>query len=191
MNYPDRKTAVNLLIEGEKLNPGQWKRHSEIAAECAEKIAKKCGLDKDRAFINSLLHDIGRREGKHAMRHVIDGYKFLTKLGFDGAARICLTHSFMLKNINEYLGEFDVSDGDLEFLKNYIDTAEYDDYDLLGQLCDYLSHPSGACIAEKRMVDVALRYGVSGLTLDKWRRCLQVKEYFDERCGIDIYKLIL
>lgn len=191
MNYPDRKTAEKLLVEGEKMNPGLWKRHCEIAAECAGKIAAKCGLDTDRAYVNSLLHDIGRREGRHAMRHVVDGYKFLTKLGYDGSARICLTHSFMLKNINEYLGEFDVSDSDLEFLKQYLSDVEYDDYDRLGQLCDYLSHPQGVCIAEKRMVDVALRYGFNELTLDKWRKALEIKAHFDERCGVDIYKLIM
>ena len=191
MNYPTRRQAEQMLEDGVKLNPGPWREHSMIAAQCAEKIAQKCGMDADRAYINSLLHDIGRRAGRTNMRHIFDGYDYLHGLGFDGAARICLTHSFVTGDINEYLGERDVDDEKQAFLCDFLKNTEFDDYDRLGQLCDYLSHPSGACIAEKRMVDVALRYGINDDTVEKWRSLFSVKSHFDELAGCDIYNLIM
>lgn len=191
MNYPTRREAEQMLEDGARLNPGAWREHSIIAAQCAEKIAQKCGMDAERAYINSLLHDIGRRAGKYGIRHIFDGYDYLQSKGYDGAARICLTHSFSLGKLSEYLGKLDVDDEKIEFLCDFLKNAEFDDYDRLGQLCDYLSHPSGACIAEKRMVDVALRYGVNGETIEKWRNVLSLKSHFDEMAGCDIYKLIM
>ena len=44
----------------------------------------------------------------------------------------------------------------------------YDGYDRLIRLCDAISLPDGACIMEKRLVDVALRHGLPEFTLKKW-----------------------
>lgn len=190
-NYPDKNTAMKLLDEGVALNPGRWREHCVIAANAAEKIADKCGLDSERAFVNSLLHDIGRRVGVCNIRHIIEGYDYMTALGFDGVARICLTHSFMTKDINEYLGKMDISKVQTEFIENYLASVQYDDYDRLGQLCDYVSHPDGVCMLEKRMVDVAMRYGFNDLTLKKWQKAFETKEHFDKLANCDIYTLIL
>lgn len=189
--YPTRRQAEQILEDGAALNPGPWREHSIIAAQCAEKIAEKCGLDSNRAYINSLLHDIGRRAGKTYIRHIFDGYDYLNGLSYSGAARICLTHSFALGKISEYLGEHDVDDDRLAFLEDFLKNTEFDNYDRLGQLCDYLSYPSGACIAEKRMVDVALRHGINDDTIEKWRSVLNIKADFDRMAGCDIYSLIM
>ena len=107
---PSREKALNLLEESNSLNPGPWKEHSIVVAECAYKIASKCNdMDEEKAYILGLLHDIGRRFGVTYIAHVIDGYNFLMKFGYDEAARICITHSFQLKDINEYIGEIDIS----------------------------------------------------------------------------------
>lgn len=66
----------------------------------------------------------------------------------------------------------------------------YDDYDRLIQLCDAISLPDGACIMEKRLVDVALRHGLPEFTLKKWRAFMETKEYFDELCGCNVYSLL-
>lgn len=191
MKYPTRQAARQILEDGAAINPGPWHEHSIIAAKCAEKIAQKCGMDSERAYINSLLHDIGRRSGKCNIRHIFEGYDYMRSLGYDGIARICLTHSFALGKLSEYLGKWDVNDDRIEFITDFLKNTEFDDYDRLGQLCDYLSHPSGACIAEKRMVDVALRYGVNDDTIEKWRCVLNIKDHFDELAGGDIYKIIM
>lgn len=191
MNYPTRCEAEQILEGGVKLNPGPWREHSIIAAHCAERIAQKCGMDMERAYINSLLHDIGRRVGKCNIRHIFEGYDYMHGFGYDGVARICLTHSFATGKLSEYLGAHDVDDEKIAFITEFLKNIEFDDYDRLGQLCDYLSHPSGACIAEKRMVDVALRYGVNDDTIEKWRCVLGIKAHFDELAGVDIYKIIM
>lgn len=43
---------------------------------------------------------------------------------------------------------------------------------------------------EKRLLDVALRYGVQDFALNKWRASLENKKYFDELCGCNIYTLL-
>ena len=78
---PDRTTSMQLLNEAYELNPGPWKAHSLVTAECAEKIAACCpGMDSEKAFIFGLLHDIGRRFGVTQLAHVINGYDYLCLL---------------------------------------------------------------------------------------------------------------
>ena len=90
MRLPTVIEAEKLLNEAEQHNPGAWIGHSKTAAFCARAIAKRCdNLDADTAYILGLLHDIGRREGVTDMRHIIDGYNFMTSLGYDDCARIC------------------------------------------------------------------------------------------------------
>ena len=93
--YPDRKEALELLKEAGERNPGPWTEHSLTAAHCAEKIAGYAGMDAEKAYILGLLHDIGRRFGKRHLGHVSDGYSYMMSLGFDDAARICLTWMLM------------------------------------------------------------------------------------------------
>ncbi len=59
---PTKDEAMKLLNEAYKLNPGPWREHSIVVAECAYKIAKKCpDMNAEKAYILGLLHDIGRR----------------------------------------------------------------------------------------------------------------------------------
>ena len=107
---PSREEAIQLLEEGNVMNPGPWREHSLVVAECAYKIASKCGdMDKEKSYVLGLLHDIGRRFGVTDFAHLIDGYNFLKELGYMEVAHICVTHSFPIKDINNYIGKFDVS----------------------------------------------------------------------------------
>jgi HD superfamily phosphodiesterase len=100
---PTKVEAMRILESGYKKNPGQWKSHSIIVAKCAYKISSCCrDMNPDKAYILGLLHDIGRQEGVTYIAHVIDGYDFLMKSGYDEAAKICITHSFSIKNILDY-----------------------------------------------------------------------------------------
>lgn len=124
------------------------------------------------------------------MRHIIDGYRFLMEHGFDDAARICLTHSFPFKNVQEAFGNWDCSDEEFMFVKDFLAGIEYNEYDLLVQLGDTLALPSGYCLLEKRMVDVALRYGTNNLTVNKWKKVFEIKAYFEGKIGSPIYTLL-
>ena len=85
--FPDRKTALQELAKAEELNPGPWGEHSRNVAHAAELIAGRCDkMDSDKAFVCGLLHDIGRRTGVAAVRHIIDGYDYAAARGWDEVA---------------------------------------------------------------------------------------------------------
>ena len=44
--------------------------------------------------------------------------------------RQCISHAFMIPDIATSIGEFDVSDEDYLFMKEFVANAVYDDYDL-------------------------------------------------------------
>lgn len=187
--YPGRDEAMRILIESERHNPGPWKEHSIVVAECAGKTAAACGdMDPEKAYVLGLLHDIGRRFGKGHMRHIIDGYLYMKKLGYPEAARICITHSFCLQNIQDYIGKFDVSPQELELIKTLLEGYTYDDYDLLIQLCDSVALPEGPTDLDTRMDSVAVRYGYYPPA--KRRRNYELKEYFEEKTDRNFYDII-
>lgn len=85
------------------------------------------------------------------LAHVIDGYNYLSAMGFENAARICITHSFNLQTIEEYIGKKDVSENQLEKIQSLLDSYEYDDYDRLIQLLDSTCNADGTKNLEKLM----------------------------------------
>ncbi len=179
------------LQQAAQNNPGSWEQHSLSVAENARLLAEKIdGIHPDTAYVMGLLHDIGRGTGISGIRHIFDGYDFMMKLHEPEIARICLTHSFPVKDLSSFNGKFDCSNEQLTFLQNFLDSHPYDDYDRLIQLCDAISLPNGACILEKRLVDVALRHGVTESSIDKWKAFMQVKKHFDLLCGSSIYTLL-
>ncbi len=189
MKIPSLQEAIALITDAEQRNPGPWVRHSWFVAKAADAIALvHPDLDSQAAFIFGYLHDIGRREGVTHMRHVLDGYNYLTHQGYEDAARVCLTHSFPLKNFWAIVGTWDgCSAQELAFIQGYLDRIEYNQYDKLIQLCDSLSLPSGYCLMEKRLVDVTLRYGVNEYTLPRWQAFLRIQNEFDQALHKSIY----
>ena len=187
---PDRNTAEKELEIAAEMNPGPWIMHSRNVAHAAELIAAACGLDSEKAYILGLLHDIGRRDGINAVRHIPDGYRYATLKGWDEAARICLTHSFPIKDINAMIGRMDMSPQDRDFVAAYLEKAEYDDYDLLVILCDSIALADGFCILEKRFIDTAIRHGVYQFLSERWRKYYEYKAYFERKCGKNLYSLL-
>ena len=72
-----------------------------------------------------LLHDIGRRNGNMQARHAIEGFQFLTSIGFDEGARICLTHTFQYKDIEAIYDTWDCSDDEKHFMAEYLQNVTY------------------------------------------------------------------
>lgn len=188
----DRKAAQAALDEAMKSNPGPWTEHCRYVALACERIARRCSnLSADTAYCLGLLHDIGRYAGVTSEKHLIDGYRYCMERGWEKAAQICISHAFMIQDISTSIGRFDVTDEEYAFMKAFVETADYDDYDLLVQLCDALAMPTGFCLLEKRFVDVALRYGIHPSTLHRWKRTLEIKAYFEEKTGCCIYDLLV
>ena len=191
MSLPDLATAEALLLEAETMNPGPWVPHSRNVALAARLIAEKHpDLDPDRAYILGLVHDIGRRTGPNKDRHILDGYDILAGLGFTDAAQIALTHSFPQQRPDELIGDWDGTTAEFDRLANLLSAATYTEEDRLIQLCDVLALPTGCCIMEKRMVDIALRYGLPPHLLGKWRAQFALKIHFDAAVGQSIYRLL-
>ena len=189
--YPSEQQVYEELKEGERRNPGPWVQHCINAGKAARYIAEKCpGMNCEKAFALGALHDIGRREGRYYMKHITDGYNYALEKGWDEVARVCLTHSFPVKDIKADIQKADITSEQYRFLRDYLENTEYDDYDKLVILCDCLADAKGFCILEKRLVDTARRYGVLGHTVERWNVYFELKEYFENKMGCKIYSLL-
>lgn len=73
-----------------------------------------------------------------------------------------------------------------EILRSLLETMEYDDYDYLIQLCDSIAVADGIVTLEERMNDVKSRYGY--YPQEKWDRNMELKQYFEEKMGKELYR---
>ena len=188
---PSREEAISLLTAAEERNPGPWIGHSYHVAQAAELLAQRHSqLDPERTYLAGLLHDIGRYDGVMDLRHIVTGYHLLHRSGYAGLARVCLTHSFPLQNILSAGGNWDGTDAELAFTEHYLAGIEYDAYDRLIQLCDALALPTGFCLIEKCLVDVALRRGINPYTVAKWRVTFAIQQEIETAIGQSIYQVL-
>jgi hypothetical protein len=191
MHIPTIPQAETLLDEAGTLNPGPWTRHSRNVAQAARRIAEHLpGVDPDAAYVLGCLHDIGRREGVTAARHILDGYRFLAALGYEDAARICITHSYPFQHIDAIAGPQDWDAAGRAFVADYLESIEYTPYDRLIQLCDCLADAEGFCLIEKRLVNVTLRYGMNDYTIPKWQAFFAIQRDFEARMGRSVYSVL-
>jgi len=191
LDIPSRQQAEIYLNEASDKNPGPWVDHSIKVAESAARIAAAhAELNPESAYILGLLHDIGRREGITGMRHVIDGYHFLMAEGYADAARICMTHSYPIADVNTGSSPWDGSANERNFIAKYLQEIEYTPYDRLIQLCDAICLPTGPVLMEKRLLDVTLRYGSNKFTTRKWQAFFDIQIEFEKAIGQSIYSLL-
>ena len=184
-----RAEAEEILLEAKQRNDGGWILHSRYVAHLAEKIAALCGMDAEKAYCFGLLHDIGRKNGAMQAKHIVAGYYDMLEKGYPEAARICLTHTFQYKDVNAIYDTWDCDEKDVAFVRDYLEATEYNDYDRLLQLCDALSLDNGYCCAEKKMVASVMKFGFKSTTIEKWKAILELKDYFDKKAHVDIYRL--
>lgn len=190
--YPNRKIAEEELKSAEKLNPGRWIGHSRHVAQACELIAARIPhLDSEKAYVLGLLHDIGRRQGAFGQKHIFAGYQYALSQKWETVARISLTHSFYFPDKLDWgASPYDGKPEEWAFIVKYLADIEYDDYDRLVRLCDALGNAEGFCIIEKRIVDVALRYGEMPGMIEKWRKMFDEKKYFEKYTGCSLYDLL-
>ena len=115
---------------------------------------------------------------------------YLMSKGWDEPARICLTHSFPIRDVDTDIGRKDITPEQYAFLRDYLAGTEYDDYDRLIILCDSLAMAEGFCILEKRLVDTTRRYGAFPFTVERWNHIFEIKAYFEKKVGRSIYELL-
>jgi len=191
--YPSKEIAEKELQNAGQLNPGPWVEHSLNTGLACWYIAEKCfDLDAEKAYVLGVLHDIGRRVGVVSIsKHVVEGYKYALERGWEDVAKICMSHSFVLKDFKVKAESMEKGElEDVSCIRNYLDGVIYDDYDKLLQLCDSLALAQGFCLLEKRFVEVGRRYGVGELTVDRWNAVFNIKEYFEKKMGCSIYDVL-
>ncbi len=186
---PTAEEAMRELKLAGELNPGPWVKHSVNVGIAAKKIAEKIpSMNPEKAYILGLLHDIGRRVGiVDIPTHVYEGYRYCMGKGWDEAARICMTHSY-LRMRDEFACEPETERE--KTIMEYVTNCEADDYDRLIQLCDSLAVDYGFVILEKRFVDVTRRYGIMEGYIKGWEIAFAVKESFEKEMGCSVYDIL-
>ena len=186
---PTVDEALYELKLAEELNPGPWVKHSTNTGIAARNIAEKVPrMDPEKAYIVGLLHDIGRRVGiVDIPTHVYEGYRYCMEKGWDEAARICMTHSYL--RMQDEFG-YEPENEREKAIKAYIMNCRADDYDRLIQLCDSLAVDYGFVILEKRFVDVTRRYGIMEGYIKGWDIAFSIKESFEQDMGCSIYDVL-
>ena len=175
------------LIENfrNKMEDEGWIDHSICVGNSAGKIAESLGLDVDKAKTLGYIHDIGKGIGERK-EHVMNGYKYIKKLGYDDEyANICLTHSYLNNDINCTAGGFPK---DIPFRTEFVKTHEYTIYEKIINLCDLMCTNVNMTL-EKRLIDIMLRRGVHENTVYHIKEAQKLKKEFDEMLGFNVYKL--
>ena len=186
---PTTDKALSELKIAEKMNPGPWVKHSINVGIAARNIAERIpGMDAQKAYIVGLLHDIGRRVGiVDIPTHIYEGFRYCMGKGWDEAARICMTHSYLGMR-DEFRTEPETETE--KAIRDYIVNCEADDYDRLIQLCDSLAVDYGFVILEKRFVDVTRRYGIMEGYIKGWDIAFEIKESFESKMGCSVYDVL-
>ena len=175
------------LIENfrNKMENTGWIDHSICVGNSAGKIAESLGLDVDKAKTLGYIHDIGKGIGEFK-EHVMNGYKYIKKLGYDDEyANICLTHSYLNNDINCTAGGFPK---DIPFRTEFVKTHEYTIHEKIINLCDLMCTNVNMTL-EKRLVDIMLRKGVHENTVYHIKEAQKLKKEFDEMLGFNVYNL--
>lgn len=167
-------------------------QHCHLVAYCAMVIAANVyHLDADKAYILGLLHDYGKHQDENSggIFHGIQGYNDMMAMGYSEVARVCLTHSFLIKDFNR--SQYRYRETELAYSRELLNRIEYDDYDRLIQLCDILVSNMRLVNIKKRMRRISRLYGISIMELKPFfRTSLKLKQYFDILCGCDVYQLL-
>ncbi len=199
-NCPDIKEAIILwqesllgVLKHSKPNiQMEYIYHTTGVAESAYKIAQKCNLDPEKAYVAGLLHDYGKiqNEKETGLSHFIVGYKKMKELGFDFIAKICLTHSFPVKDFS-FCDYSSYRKEDLIEAKNILSIIDYDDYDKLIQLCDIFFEGMTKVTYQERIECIKRRYNLTDMQVKVLKTGAEKnKAYFDKLCSCDIYKIL-
>jgi len=178
--------ALELLKEAEKTTSDLgWIRHSKCVGETAGIIAKKLGLDVDKAMTLGYIHDIGKRTGEFKS-HVMNGYNYLKELGYDDEyCNICLTHSYLN---NDYLCTAGGIPDNIPFRTEFIKSHQYTIYEKIINLCDLMCTDK-RMILEKRIIEIMLRRGCHENSVYHITEAQKLKREIDNLLGCSVYAL--
>lgn len=185
------KKAYEILMNGKNINPtGSWVEHSIRVGQAAERIAKKIGIDSDKAAAMGYLHDIGKIYGEPYSQHVVKGYEYLKSMGIsDEYANICLTHSYLNNDINCTAGGIPDKDSyKYQFRKDFIENHQYNIYDKIIECCD-LFCTAQFMTMDERLIEIMLRKGAHDNTVYHITYAQKLKKELEEKMGCNLYAL--
>jgi len=113
----------------------------------------------------------------------------LKEQGYGEFSRICITHAFITSDVTNTIGEYDITNDEYDFIRRYLVEIEFDEYDKLIQLADSMALPDRIVLAETRMMDVCLRYGMDEKALENTKGIYLIQMEIEEKLGHSIYKL--
>lgn len=171
-----------------------WITHCICVGNTAGRIAKALreqgyDVDVEKTIVLGYLHDIGKFQGEpHG--HVMRGYEYLKKLGYDDEyCNICLTHSYLNNDIICTAGGVP-DENENSFLTNFIKSHEYTIEEKLINLCDLMCPPTGVIYTvDKRLIDLLLRRGAYSNTHYHVKETYRLKEEIDSMLGYNLYDL--
>lgn len=185
--------AINKDIYDQETG-GTFRDHCLLVACCAEIIASKTPeVNPQSAYVLGLLHDYGKmlkkEEGPNSF-HGLVGYTYMKQRGLDIVANICITHSFPESGFleEEYAS---INKDDLAVVKKILKTELYNEYSKIVQLSDLLTYVYKYATLKERMIFIKDKYSIPLKHIKKkYREAIKLKKYFDDKCGVDIYKLL-
>jgi putative nucleotidyltransferase with HDIG domain len=189
----DSKRALEILfkdihsMQDLRKDENRWIKHCLYVGQAAGRIARRLNLDEDYARSIGFMHDIGRSIDQS--NHVVEGYKYLIKLGYPDIARYTITHSFVDNIISNTAGGGPKSEESYDYIKSHLDNYELNIYDNIVQLCDLFCLDTGYTTFEKRILDVTKRKGVYPNSMDHFISVMMLKNRIESMIGISIYEL--
>ena len=164
----------------------RWVKHCLFVGVAAGRIAEKIGVDDDFAEACGFIHDIGRKISHEY--HVVDGYYYLKKKGYDEMARYCLTHSYIDNDVQLTAGG-PVKLETAKVVVPYLEDKPANIYDNIIQLCDLFCSEEGFTTIEKRLLDITNRKGIYSNSYEHFRSVLDLKQKIECMMGCDLYSL--
>lgn len=198
--YPNQQEAEQIWEEGINYRKSlgvfnhekEYRFHTKGVANSAVKIAEKCVMCAEKAYVIGLLHDYGKHidEIETGKFHGLEGYREMLKMSFPDVAKICLTHCFPEQDFSyDNYPAYNIED--LQECKNILSTISYDDYDLLIQFCDMLVEKLSIVSIEDRIKCIAERYKIPSDKVNHlYDNAIYLKNYFDNKCCCDVYDLL-
>lgn len=183
-NIPNRD-KINYFLREDNPNFGKWVKHSYLIGRTARNMAEELGLDPDIAYAVGALHDIGKYDQKKGARHIIKGFELLRSETFFFPARIAMTHSFIVKDVNSYSGKMNIKEKDKKFIEDYLYQIEYNDYDKLIQLLDGSIKYEYLGIEERARRTIE-KHGDNGFYDIKIEKLKELENYFAKRLKYSI-----
>lgn len=187
--YDFAKEQTDIINVNRGFSKGLSSAHYQNVAYVASKIAEHCGLNSQKAYTLGLLHDFGEYIEKTVPDtfHGTAGYDEMISKGFDEVARTCLSHSFFDANFTsaDFLS---YNAEQISRAAKLLKQQNFDDYDRLIHLADLMAPRQSIDTIENRIAVITQKYHLtSDDAQNKLIRANQLKNYFDTKCGCDIY----